>query len=207
MKLKKIIIVNKTVLVLLLIMLGLITALFINLIYIPNREIYDILNSLFIGLVSLFSSIIALSLPFIMKNINKREIREKSLNKRKKGYKAFEDLCNFYFQHFDTNRGVPKESIEVIERTKMISQVETLYTYRKELFPIGIIISSGWNEIEGNHNIYIHSTEEIDIRILAHDFGKIKKIELKYQGVIVRNNEEIQNSLENIKSNINTVEK
>jgi len=203
MNLKKIIIINKTVLALILIMLGLIIALFINLINIQNREIYNILNSLFIGLISVFSSIIALSLPFIMKNINKNEKREKSLNLRKKGYKAFEDICNFYFQHFDTDRGVPKENIEVIERTKMISQVETLDTYSKELFPIGIIISSGWNIVQGNHNIYIHSTEEIDIRILAHDFGKIRKIELKYQGVIVRNKEEIQNSLEKIKSNIN----
>lgn len=153
-------------------------------------------------LAALLSSIIALFLPLIIKHIDQSEEKEKIIKSREKGYSAFEELCDFYLEQFDAERGIPRDNIEVIDRTKMISQVETIYTYRDELFPMGIIISSGWKDVEGNHNIYIHTTEELDFRILAHDFGKIKKIELKYRGDFIRDKSEISQLLKKFKIRI-----
>jgi len=183
----------------------------IDIIAIIAMIVFYILNwtplaSILSSFAALFSSLIALLLPLIIKFIDKIEDKEKVLESREKGYRAFEELCHYYFQQFDIKKGVPKENIEVINRTKMISQVQIIYTYRKELFPIGIIISSGWKDVEGDQNIYIHTKEELDIRILAHDFGKIRKIELKNKGSIVKDKSEIKDSLEKIKNRINTVE-
>ncbi len=164
------------------------------------------LASIVITFAALFSSIIALLLPLIIKYIDTMEDEEKILNSRKKGVKAFKESCEFYFTQFDTNTGIPKENIEVVDRTKMISQVQTIYTFRKELFPMGIIISSGWKDIGGGQNIYIHTKEELDIRIKAHDFGKIKKIELRYKGSIVTDESEIEDSLKKIETYIKTIE-
>jgi len=172
-----------------------------------NKELYDILNSYVAGFISLVSSFIALTLPFILKKVSEDENLKKEYNKREKGFSAFKDLCDFYFEQWDSERNIPKDNIEVRERTKMISQVETLYTYKKEIFPLGIIISSGWKDVEGNHSISIHSREGLDIRIRAHDFGKIKKIELKYQGNLVMKEDEddIQLPLQIIKKRIETL--
>lgn len=164
------------------------------------------LATIVVTFAALFSSMIALLLPLIIKYIDTMEDKEKILNSRKKGIKAFKELCEFYFTQFDTNKGIPKENIEVVDRTKMISQVQTIYTFRKELFPMGIIISSGWKDVEGSHNIYIHTKEELDIRIKAHDFGKIKKIELRYKELIVKDKSEIEDSLRKIETYIKTIE-
>ncbi len=159
---------------------------------------WTILASSISSSATLFSSLIALLLPFTIVSVQKREKREEFINKRRQGFKAFQKLCDFYFEHLDPDTGNPEDNIEVLERTKMIPEVQTMYNYREHLISIGIIISSGWKDIEGTHHIYIHSDEEIYIDISAHDFGKIKKISLKYKGVIINDKNILKEPFERI---------
>jgi len=157
-------------------------------------------------IAALLSALIALFLPFIIKVVDKNEETEKIIRLREQGYQAFEELCDFYLEQFDSATNLPKQNIEVEDRTKMISQIQTIYTYKDNLFSMGIIISSGWQKVEGSHKIYIHTTPELDFKISAHDFGKIRKIELRYRGQVVKKKSEILEPLEKIRKQISFID-
>ncbi len=188
---------------------------------IPELTIFKDLASMMGILAALFSSLIALLLPFILRAIEVDKKFEKRKKIRLKCYNAINEICDFCIRQIDIKKYkengeykdyiFPKEKIEVRDRLSIITQIETLDMYRKEALEMGIVISGGWAEppidkstvwTENSINIYIFIGSNLEICLVQYEYGKVMRAELKYKDNIVHEKEFIQHILKDLHGKI-----
>ncbi len=154
--------------------------------FFPDLPLSKDLASMMGILAVLFSSLVALFLPFILisvendrKSVKKEEIRVIIKN-------AVQKICRFCISQYDKEKNSPKDTIEEDQQMKVIEPIEFLNMYKTEALKMGIVLSSGWQEVIGeNVHIFIFIGDKLEIKLNSPSYGKVIQAIMKYNGEYV----------------------
>ena len=185
------------------ILIGLIIT-FTILSFIVDKKIDTFITMLSI-FTSLAGSIIALSIPFVMRYIDEKKEEERINKIRWKSFNALDKISHYALKHFDKVENKPKNIEGDLERTKITPYLELLKTYKKENFDLDIIFIEIWKTRQSHSTqceIYIYVRDSLVIYINTHDFVKVGRIELKLNGEYVKDYAEISDIFNNLKAKL-----
>ncbi len=154
--------------------------------------------------VALFSSLIALLLPFILITVQNDRKIEKRKGIRTKCFNAMYRICDFCIKQYDSDTNSPKDNIEKEKRMEIIEPIEILNMYKDESLEMGIVLSSGWEKVVGSDlHIFIFLDNILEIQLNSQSYGRVVHVTMTYDGEYVNNKDTIATILNNLKDKIN----
>ncbi|MFX1477164.1 MAG: hypothetical protein ACFFCI_03430 [Promethearchaeota archaeon] len=164
------------------------------------------ISSMMAAPVTLFSSFIALMIPFILITVQNDSKREKEKEIRVKCYNAIYRICDFSIKQYDSKTNSPKDNIEEEMRMKIIEPIEILNLYKDKSLDMGIVLSSGWEKAINQHlHIFIFVGNALEIQLISPSYGKVIHAKMMYNGKVVDNKNTIDAVLNDLKNKINNL--
>jgi len=150
------------------------------------------LSSMMGAPVALFSSFIALLIPFILITVDYDRKLEKRKGIRVKCYNAICRICDFCIRQYDSKTNSPKDNIEKEKRMEIIEPIEILNMYKDESLEMGIVLSSGWEKVVGpDLHIFIFVDNVLEIQLNSPSYGRVVHATMTYDGEYVNNKDTI----------------
>lgn len=165
------------------------------------------------SITALWSSMIALTLPYLMKQEENGKKRLSLARRQKSVYDSIFTLVNFYFDDL-LAKNIDTSTLPVEYRLKNVTALATIKTHSEVTNLVGVCIAHELNTIKGNHDLLIVTQDQIEISIKLHDFMKIRGITIKIisddqvlnnENAIPMTKELVLSHLEPIKERINKV--
>ena len=161
------------------------------------------LSSMMSAPVALFSSLIALCIPFIIIYVENDRKSEKKKEIRVLCYNAICRICNFCIRQYDSKTDSPKDNIEKEYGMEIIEPIEILNRYKDESLEMRIILSSGWeNKVGRNLHIFIFIDNVLEIQLISPSYGRVIHAKMNYEGKYVKNKDGIATFLKNLHNKI-----
>lgn len=153
--------------------------------------------------VALFSSFIALLLPFILISVQNNRKLEKKKEIRVKCYNAIDRICDFCIKQFSSKTNSPKDNIAKENRMEIIEPIEILNMYKGESLEMGIILSSGWEKkVDQQLHIFIFVNNLLEIQLISPSYGRVIHATMTYKGDYIKNKDEVAPILNSLSKKI-----
>ncbi|HDZ17800.1 hypothetical protein LCGC14_1288660 [marine sediment metagenome] len=166
-----------------------------------NYEVYDTLMGMVSILAAVTASIIAVSIPFLMKELDNNEKKKKTITIQEKCYNALHKISQVYIDNLDKKSGNSK-NFSIIEMSTISNSLNLLKEFKKVLFDLDISYDDILLDVNINRVMkFIYVGDRCRIYTQIENNNPLY-INIEIDGQKVKNHDEIVSFLGVVKSKI-----